>query len=71
MKVLPLVFASAVAAAASWRWGRVGWPGKVAGAALLGLLAFYGAGAVHLPELEALIGSIGSTLGPTRMHWWR
>ena len=39
-------------------------PGKVAGAVLSGLLALYGAGGVHLPELETLIGSIGSTLGP-------
>lgn len=53
----PVVFASVVAAATAW-------PGRFAGGALAGALAFFGAGVVHPPELGELIGSVGSTLGP-------
>jgi membrane protein DedA with SNARE-associated domain len=64
MKVLPIVFAVAVAAVIVWRWARLGWPARLAAAALSAALALYGAGVFHLPELEKIVGSVGSTLGP-------
>lgn len=64
MKLMPIVFAVAVAAVIVWRWGRLGWPARLAGAALSAALALYGAGVYHLPELEKIVGSVGSTLGP-------
>jgi membrane protein DedA with SNARE-associated domain len=47
-----------------WRWARLRRPAKVAGAALAGVLVLYGTGVIHLPELETLVGNVGSTLGP-------
>src|SRR5437660_7038544 len=64
MQVLPIVFAVAVAAMIVWRWARLGWPARLAAAALSAGLALYGAGVFHLPELEKIVGSVGSTLGP-------
>jgi undecaprenyl-diphosphatase len=64
MKLMPIVFAFAVAAMILWRWARLGWPARLAAAALSGALALYGAGVFHLPELEKVVGSVGSTLGP-------
>ncbi len=64
MKLLPIVFASAVAAVIAWRWRHLGWAVRLAGAALSVALALYGAGVVHLPELETVIGDLGSALGP-------
>lgn len=61
MKLMPIVFAVAVIV---WRWGRLGWQARLAGAALSAALALYGAGVYHLPELEKIVGSVGSTLGP-------
>jgi membrane protein DedA with SNARE-associated domain len=64
MKLLPIVFAFAVAAVTAWRWRRLGWAVRIAGALLLTALALYGAGVFHLPELETVIGDLGSALGP-------
>jgi membrane protein DedA with SNARE-associated domain len=64
MKVLPIVFAIAVAAVIAWRWRRLGWPVRLAGTALCAALALYGTGVFHLPDLETVVGSVGSTLGP-------
>jgi undecaprenyl-diphosphatase len=64
MKLLPIVFALAVAAAVAWRWRRVGWAVRLAGAALSVALALYGAGVFHLPDFETVIGDLGSALGP-------
>src|SRR5437762_6463101 len=64
MKLLPIVFAFAVAAVIVWRWARLGWPVKLAGAAVSAAVALYGAGVFHLPELEKVVASVGSTLGP-------
>lgn len=64
MRLLPIVFAFAVGAGIVWRWARLGWPARLAAAALSAALALYGAGVFHLPELEKVVGSVGSTLGP-------
>jgi membrane protein DedA with SNARE-associated domain len=64
MKLLPIVFAFAVAAVIAWRWRRLGWAVRLAGALLSAALALYGAGVFHLPELETVIGDLGSALGP-------
>jgi membrane protein DedA with SNARE-associated domain len=64
MKVLPIVFAFAVAAVIAGRWARLGWPARLAAAALSAALALYGAGVFRLPELEKIVGSVGSALGP-------
>jgi undecaprenyl-diphosphatase len=64
MKLMPIVFASALAAVIAWRWRRLGWAVRLAGAALSAALALYGAGVFHLPELETVIGDLGSVLGP-------
>lgn len=64
MKPLPIVFAFAVAALIAWRWRHLAWPVRLADAALCAALALYGAGVFHLPELETVIGDLGSALGP-------
>lgn len=64
MKLLPIVFAFAVAAVTVWRWARLGWPVRLAGAFLAAGLGLYGAGVFHLPEFETVIGDVGSTFGP-------
>jgi len=64
MKLLPIVFAFAVAAVLAWRWRRVGWAVRLAGTLLSVALALYGAGVFHLPEFETVIGDLGSALGP-------
>ncbi len=64
MKMLPIVFALAVAAVIVWRWQGLGWRVRLAAAALSAALALYGAGVFHLPKLEEVVGSVGSTLGP-------
>lgn len=63
MKIVPVVFAVAVAVVTAWRWPRLGWPLRGAGMAVSGALALYGAGIVRLPAFEDVIASIGSTLG--------
>ena len=64
MHVLPLAFGLSVAALTVWRWGDLGWPGRAATAALCGVLFVYGTGFVHLPEPQALVDTLGLTLGP-------
>jgi hypothetical protein len=64
MKLMPIVFAFAVGGGIVWRWARLGWPARLAAAGLSAALALYGAGVFHLPELEKVVGSVGSTLGP-------
>jgi undecaprenyl-diphosphatase len=64
MKLLPIVFAFAVAAAIAWRWCRLGWAVRLAGGVISAVLVLYGAGVFHLPELETVIGDLGSALGP-------
>jgi CDP-diglyceride synthetase len=64
MKLLPIVFAVMVAGVTVWRWRRLGWPVRAAGATSCVALVLYGAGIVHPPELETMVGTIGSTLGP-------
>lgn len=64
MKLSPIVFAFAVAAVIAWRWRRLGWAARLAGAMGCAALALYGAGVFHLPELETVIGDLGSALGP-------
>jgi undecaprenyl-diphosphatase len=64
MKLMPIVFAFAVAAVIVWRWARLAWPARIAAATLSAALALYGAGVFHLPELEKVVGSVGSALGP-------
>jgi membrane protein DedA with SNARE-associated domain len=63
MRIAPIVFAVAVAAATVWRWARLGWPLRGLGVVASGALALYGAGIIHLPQLEDVIASVGSTLG--------
>jgi membrane protein DedA with SNARE-associated domain len=63
MRIVPLVFAVGVAAVAVWRWGRLGWPLRGLALALSGVLLLYGTGLIHLPALEDVIASVGSTLG--------
>jgi undecaprenyl-diphosphatase len=64
MKLLPIVFTFALAAMIAWRWRRLGWAVRLAGALVSAALALYGAGVFHLPELETVIGDLGSALGP-------
>lgn len=63
MRATPIVFAVAVAAVTVWRWPRLGWALRGLGVALSGALVLYGAGLIHLPELDDVIASVGSTLG--------
>jgi undecaprenyl-diphosphatase len=63
MKIAPIACAVAVAAVIVWRWPRLGWPLRGLGVALCGALILYGVGLVHLPQLEDVIASVGSTLG--------
>ena len=64
MKLVPIACAVAVGGLTMWRWARVGWLVGVGGAALSVALILYGAGIVRLPQLETMVGTIGSTLGP-------
>ena len=64
MHVLPLAFGLSVAALTVWRWGGLGWPARAAAATLCGVLFVYGTGVVHLPEPQALVDTLGLTLGP-------
>jgi membrane protein DedA with SNARE-associated domain len=63
MKLLPIVFAFALAALIAWRWRRLGWAVRLVGGVVSAALALYGAGVFHLPELETVIGDLGSALG--------
>jgi undecaprenyl-diphosphatase len=63
MKIAPIVFAVAVGAATVWRWRRLGWPLRGLGVTMCGALILYSAGIIHLPQLDDVIASIGSTLG--------
>jgi undecaprenyl-diphosphatase len=63
MRITPIAFAVAVAAVMMWRWPRLGWALRALGVALCVALALYGAGLIHLPQLEDVIASVGSTLG--------
>ena len=63
MKIAPIVFAIAVAGATLWRWPRLSWALRGLGVVVSGALVLYGAGIIHLPQLEDVISSVGSTLG--------
>lgn len=63
MRLAPILFAVAVAAAMLWRWPRLGWPLRGLGVAMCAALVLYGAGIIQLPRLEDVIASVGSTLG--------
>lgn len=63
MRIGPILIAGAVAAVTLWRWPRLGWPVRGLGVAVCGALVLYGAGVVHLPRLDDVIASVGSTLG--------
>jgi membrane protein DedA with SNARE-associated domain len=63
MRIGPIIIAIAVAAATLWRWPRLGWPVRGLGVAVCVALAVYGVGIIHLPQLEDIISSVGSTLG--------
>jgi undecaprenyl-diphosphatase len=63
MRVVPIGLAAIVACSVAWRWHRLGWPLRVAGAVTCAALAVYGAGVFRLPELETMLTTIGSTLG--------
>jgi undecaprenyl-diphosphatase len=64
VKVLPIAFSLALAGVTVWRWPRLGWALRSAACALCVALALYGAGVFHLPQLETVVGTVGSTLGP-------
>lgn len=64
MKLVPIACAVAVGGLTMWRWAGAGWLARVGGAALSVALILYGAGIVRLPQLETMVGTIGSTLGP-------
>jgi undecaprenyl-diphosphatase len=64
VKVVPIAFSLALAGITVWRWARLGWALRTAAGALCVALALYGAGVFQLPQLETLVGTIGSTLGP-------
>ena len=68
MRIAPIVFAVAVAAVSVWRWTRLRWPLRGLGVAVCGALVLYGAGIVHVPELENVIASVGSTLGSLHLR---
>jgi membrane protein DedA with SNARE-associated domain len=64
MKPIPIALAVGLAGLTLWRWGRLTWLVRAAAALACGALVVYGAGAVHLPGLETMVATIGSTLGP-------
>jgi len=64
MKVFPTLFASVVAAATVFGWTRLTWLMRIAGLPLSIALALYGVGVVKPPDLETIVGTVGSTLGP-------
>jgi hypothetical protein len=64
MKLVPIACAVAVTGVTIWRSTRLGWPLRICGAALCAALVLYGAGIIRLPQLETMVGTIGSTLGP-------
>jgi membrane protein DedA with SNARE-associated domain len=63
MRFAPIAFAVAVAGVMVWRWQRVGQMLRALGVVLCVALVLYGAGVIHLPELEDVIASVGSSLG--------
>lgn len=64
MRPGPLVAAALVVAALAIRWQRLPRKVRALGAAATLLLAAWGSGAVHLPDLETIARDIGATLGP-------
>jgi membrane protein DedA with SNARE-associated domain len=63
MRIASITFAVALAAVTVWRWARLRWTLRGLGLALCGALVLYGTGVIHLPQLEDVIASAGSTLG--------
>jgi undecaprenyl-diphosphatase len=61
---VPIAFSLALAGITLWQWPRFGWALRTAACASCVALALYGAGVFHLPQLETMVGTIGSTLGP-------
>jgi membrane protein DedA with SNARE-associated domain len=64
MRVLPTALAIVAACTIVWRWPRLGWPLRAAGAVLCTALGLYGSGIIRLPEFETVLRTLGSTLGP-------
>lgn len=60
---MSIAAAVAVGAVTLRRWARLGWPLRALGVAACAGLVLYGAGIIHLPRLEDVIASVGSTLG--------
>jgi membrane protein DedA with SNARE-associated domain len=63
MKPIPIALAVGLAGLTLWRWGRLTWLVRAAAALACGALVVYGAGAVHLPGLDRMVATMGSTLG--------
>jgi membrane protein DedA with SNARE-associated domain len=63
MRATPIVVAVAVAAVTVWRWPRLGWALRGLGVAACAALVLYGADIIHLPPIDEVIASIGSSLG--------
>lgn len=63
MRIVSIGAAIVVAAVLLRRWARLGWPLRGLGMAACAGLGMYGAGIIHLPRLEDVIASVGSTLG--------
>lgn len=63
MKLLPLLFAVALAGYLARRWRGFGSFERVAGPVAVVALVLYGTGLVHLPNLDHLIRELGTRLG--------
>jgi membrane protein DedA with SNARE-associated domain/membrane-associated phospholipid phosphatase len=60
----PLAVAVALTAFTAWRWRRLSTENRVLAVVAAVGLVVYGSGVVHPPDLESVIRSIGSALGP-------
>lgn len=64
MHVLPIAFGLSIAALTVRSWSGLGWPTRAAGGALSTLVLVYGTGVIGIPPPEALVDTLGETLGP-------